>query len=731
LTERYENYNDYNDLVALINDSDNSFNLVDIQRAYNLAYKAHGEQKRVSGVPYILHPTSVACILVTMGMDTDCVVAALLHDVVEDTDIELDYIKKQFGTTIAELIDGVTKLSKITYSNREERQAENLRKMLIAMSNDIRVIIIKLADRLHNMRTIDVMNPQKQRDKALENMEVYAPIAHRLGMKAMKEQLEDISIRILDPVGYEEIENELLLKKEQRDKFIEKIKKEITERIGDTVKKIYVAGRVKSINSIYRKTFMKGKTMDQIYDVFALRVIVDSVLDCYNVLGVIHDIYQPIPNRFKDYISTPKKNMYQSLHTTVIGKEGVPFEVQIRTWEMHYTAEYGIAAHWKYKLGLSNTKSDKEQMQDRINSLRKMIENQIQSEDGTEIIKNIKNDLDQDEVFVFTPKGDLMNLPNGSTVIDMAYAIHTEVGNRMIGAKADRRIVPIDYKLKNGEIIEIITQKEGTGPKRDWLKIVKTSEARTKIRQWFKREKRDENIVEGKAALEAELKKSGIYISDEDSKEIFSKILVKQHCNTVEDFYAAIGYGGIQLWKIMPRIKEEYQKKYDKKVKEFVPPKEPVKRHKHTSAGVEIEGMDDCLIKFSKCCSPLPGDDIIGFITRGYGVSVHKKSCPNVPKDISASPEPERWVRAKWIDNVKDNFQSTLEIVAVDRTGLLADVTIQLSQMHIFIHNLTSRQTKDDCAVVTVTIDTNGIDHLKGIMTHIGNINGIISVKRI
>ena len=731
MVEHYENYSDYNDLIDSINNSGNDFDMAVIKKAYLLAKSAHCDQRRISGVPYILHPTSVACILVEMGMDTDCVVAALLHDVVEDTDVELDEIKKQFGETIAELVDGVTKLSKISYSNREERQAENLRKMLIAMSNDIRVIIVKLADRLHNLRTIEVMKPQKQRDKALEVMEVYAPIAHRLGMKAMKEQLEDISIRILDPVGYEEIENELLLKKDERDKFIKKIKHEIQDRIGDSVKKIYVSGRVKSINSIYRKTFMKGKTMDQIYDVFAVRIIVDTVMDCYNVLGVIHDIYQPIPNRFKDYISTPKKNMYQSLHTTVIGKEGVPFEVQIRTWEMHYTAEYGIAAHWKYKLGLSPTKNDKDILKERIESLRKMIENQIQSEDSTDIIKNIKNDLSQDEVFVFTPKGDLINLPNGSTVIDLAYAIHTEVGNRMVGAKADRKIVPINYKLKNGEIIEIMTQKEGSGPKRDWLNIVKTSEARTKIRQWFKRERRDENIIEGKAALDAELKKSGIYMTDEDANDIFPKMLQKQHCNTIDDLYAAIGYGGIQIWKILPRIKDEYQKKYENKVVEFVPPKEPAKKHNKVSSGVEIEGMDDCLIKFSKCCNPLPGDDIIGFITRGYGVSIHKKTCPNVPNDIASCPEPERWVKARWIGKINDSFQSTLEIVATDRTGLLADVTIQLSQMHIFIRSLTSREAKNGNAVVTATIDTNGIDHLKGIMTHLGNINGIISVTRI
>lgn len=731
MIEHYENYSDFNELIDLINKSGNDFDLPLILKAYNLALSAHNGQKRVSGVPYILHPTSVACILVEIGMDTESVVAALLHDVVEDTEISLEEIKKQFGETIAEIVDGVTKLAKISYSSREERQAENLRKMLIAMSNDIRVIIVKLADRLHNLRTIDVMKPQKQRDKALEVMEVFAPIAHRLGMKAMKEQLEDISIRILDPVGYEEIENDLVLKKDQRNKFIEKIKREIQERAGDSVKKIYITGRVKSINSIYRKTFMKGKTIDQIYDVFAVRVIVDSVLDCYNILGVVHDIYQPLPNRFKDYISTPKKNMYQSLHTTVIGQDGLPFEVQIRTWEMHYAAEYGIAAHWKYKLGMTSGKGNNTNLKEQIDSLRRTIENQIQSEDATDIIKNIKNDLSQEEVFVFTPKGDLMNLPSGSTVIDLAYAIHTEVGNRMIGAKVDRRIVPIDYKLKNGEIVEIITRKEGAGPKRDWLKIVKTSEARTKIKQWFKKEKREENIIEGKAMLGAELKKSGIYFTEEDAEDIYPKIFAKQHCNNVDDFYASIGYGGIQLWKIMPRIKDEYQKKYEKKVVEFVPPKETPKVKKSSGSGVIIEGLDDCLIKFSKCCSPLPGDDIIGFITRGYGVSIHKKSCPNVPEDIQSADEPERWVSARWVDNYKDNFQCTLEIIAVDRTGLLADVTIQLSQMHIFIHNLTSREFKDGKAVVTATIDTNGLDHLKGIMTHLGNINGIVSVTRI
>ncbi len=733
VTERthYENYENYDDLLNLINESDSTYDLLVIQKAYEVAKTAHGDQKRVSGVPYILHPTSVACILVKMGMDTDCVVAALLHDVVEDTDVELDTIRKQFGSAVAELIDGVTKLSKISFQTKEERQAENLRKMLLAMSNDIRVIIVKLADRLHNMYTIDVMKPQKQRDKALENMEVFAPIAHQLGMKLMKERLEDISIRILDPVGYHEIESELILTKEQRDKFIEKIKKEISTRIGDSMKNVVVTGRVKSIYSIYNKTVRKGKTMDQIFDIFAVRVIVDSVIDCYNVLGVVHDIYQPIPNRFKDYISTPKNNLYQSLHTTVIGREGVPFEVQIRTRYMHYIAEYGIAAHWKYKLGMTEKNKEYRSMWEKIEATRKMIENQVQYEDESEMIKSIKNDFDHEEVFVFTPKGDLMNLPKGSTVIDMAYAIHTEVGNRMIGAKANKRIVPIDYKLQNGEVVEIITQRGGTGPKRDWLNIVKTSEARTKIRQWFKREKRDENIVEGKSMLETELKKCGIYLTDEDSQEIFANLSFKQQCNTIEDFYAAIGYGGIQLWKILPRIKEEYQKKYEEKVEDFVPVIEVPKNHRNATSGVVVEGIDNCLIKFSKCCSPLPGDEIIGFVTRGYGVSIHKRDCINVPCDIANCLEPDRWVHAEWTDEIKDNFLCPIEIIAGDRTGLLADVTNSLTQLHIFIHNLTSQSRKDGTAIVVATIDTNGIDHLKGVMTHIGKINGIIQVRRL
>lgn len=723
-------YQDYQQLKELIAQSESNIDMKKVEKAYRLAEAAHGDQRRLSGVPYILHPTSVACILVELGMDTDSIVTALLHDVVEDTDHTLEEIKSEFGEDVANLVDGVTKISKIPYSNREEQQAENIRKMLIAMSNDIRVIIIKLADRLHNMRTIECMPEQKRRDKSLENMEVYAPIAHRLGIKRVKEELEDLSLLYLDPVGYKEIEDTLLLRESERDSFIEKIKKEIIEKIGDTIPGVYISGRVKSINSIYRKTFMQGKTLDQIFDVFAVRVIVDTVRDCYNVLGVVHDIYQPIPNRFKDYISTPKSNMYQSLHTTVISKDGIPFEVQIRTWEMHNTAEYGIAAHWKYKLGMTEgSQKESVKLNKSLEDLKKSLKAQIETEDATDLIKNIKNDFGQSDVFVFTPKGDIFTLPLGSTTVDLAYLIHTEVGHRMVGAKVNNRIVPIDYQLKTGEIVEIITQKDAH-PNRNWLNICKTSSAKSKIRSWFKREKRDENIAEGKAELERELKRNGIHFSDEEAGEFFSKMLQKKHCNTMDDFYAAIGYGGIQLWKMMPRIKEEYQKKYVKEIEQVVPAQQMPPKRKKATSGVIIEGVDDVLIKFSQCCNPLPGDNIIGYITRGYGVSIHSRNCTNVPADISKCEEPERWINAYWEDDVKEAFRSTLEILAKDRTGLLADVTIYLSNMHIFIHSLNSREVGDGRAMVTATIEVNGLNHLKGVISKLSDISGIISITR-
>ncbi len=718
-------YQDYNELVELMKKSDQSYDFELVDRAYRLAEKMHGDQRRASGIPYILHPTTVACILAELGMDSETIAAALLHDVVEDTPITLQEVTKQFGSEIANLIDGVTKLGKIPYSSREEQQAENIRKMLIAMSNDIRVIIIKLADRLHNMRTIECMKEQHRRDKALEVMEVYAPIAHRLGIRAIKEELEDLSIRYLDPVGYAEIERQLENKSKDRLHFVSDIKQQLYDRLKDEVENVYIEGRVKSIHGIYKKTYMKGRTMDQIYDIFAVRVIVETVADCYNVLGLVHDLFKPLPNRFKDYISTPKPNMYQSLHTTVIGKEGIPFEIQIRTWEMHYTAEYGIAAHWKYKEGVTK----KDSLDERLTWIRKMLENQNDN-DSTDIVRTIKMDLVPEEVFVFTPKGDVINLPTGATVIDVAYAIHSEVGNRMTGAKVDKRIVPIDYKVRTGEIVEIITAKEGGCPKRDWLNIVRTSEARSKIRLWFKREKRDENIQEGKSQLEAEFKRLNIHVPEKEWPDFLSEIIQKQNCNTMDDFYASIGYGGIQLWRLLPRIKEEYFKKYSDLDAPPVVITEPVQKRK-VSSGVHIEGIDDVLVKYSRCCNPLPGDDIIGFITRGYGVSIHKKSCSNVPKDISKAAEPERWVRAQWAEHiVNETFQATLQIMATDRTGLLADITNQISAMHLFIHSLNSREMKNGAAMIEVSVTVNGINHLRTVISRLSGISGIISISR-
>ncbi len=718
-------YQDYEQLVEMMSKSGNNFDMELIDKAYHYALEAHGDQRRVSGVPYILHPTSVACILVDLGMDTESVCAALLHDVVEDTDKTYDDVKREFSEEIANLVDGVTKLDKIPFSSREDQQAENVRKMLIAMSNDIRVIIIKLADRLHNMRTIECMPEQKRRDKALENMEIFAPIAHRLGIRAIKEELEDLCIRYLDPVAYHEIETALALSKPERDAFIENIKKKIIEKTSVLIPNVYVEGRVKSINGIYRKTYMKGKTIEQIFDIFAVRVIVNTVNDCYNVLGVVHEIFKPIPNRFKDYISTPKPNMYRSLHTTVIGEEGIPFEVQIRTWEMHHTAEYGIAAHWKYKLGLSK----KDSFEDKITWIRKMLENQT-DDDHTDILRNIKTDLDQEDVFIFTPKGDIIDLPYGSTVIDVAYAIHSEVGNRMTGAKVNGKMVPIDYKVKTGEIVEILTKKEGGCPNRDWLKIVKTSEARSKIRQWFKREKREENIETGKQEIEREFKHARIVLSDSEMAELVNAVLKKNGYSNPDDLYAAIGYGGVQLWKIMPRIREEYLKKYGEAQPEPKPPVQDKPKKTRVSNGIVVEGFDDVLIKLAMCCKPLPGDDIIGFITRGNGVSIHKRSCPNIPRDISSSEQPERYVRASWAQSVNESFQTTLEILSTDRTGLIADIANQLSAMHIFINNMDSKEGKGDTAIMHLSITVNGIDHLRSVISRLSNVKGVISISR-
>lgn len=724
-------YNDYEQLKEDMSACNKNFDLELIDKAYNLALDAHGNQRRISGIPYILHPTSVACILVELGMDTQSIVAALLHDVVEDTSYTVSDIEKIFGKEIANLVDGVTKLGKIPYSSQEEQQAENLRKMLIAMAEDIRVIIIKLADRLHNMRTIECMEPQKRRDKARENMEVYAPIAHRLGIRTIKEELEDLSLKYLDPVAYKEIENELELGKDDREHLLAIIKRRIEQKLSPIIPDLHLEGRVKSINGIYRKVFIKNRLMEEIYDIYAVRVIVNTVTDCYNILGIIHEAFRPIPNRFKDYISTPKPNMYQSLHTTVIGKEGIPFEVQIRTWEMHHMAEYGIAAHWKYKLGL---KSKKDSLDESLAWIRNMLENQNENSDAGDIIRMIKSDLVPEEVFILTPRGDVINLPMGATVIDFAYAIHTEVGNHMIGAKVDKRIVPIDYKVKTGQIVEILTTKERSrGPSRDWLKIVKTSEARSKIRQWFKRERREENLAQGKIEIEREFDRLGIRLNEAQMKDFLMSIAKTHRCETIDKFYETIGYGGILLSRIMPRIKDEYNKlkqKNEPLAENFMAKKEAHVEKKPGVKGVIIDGIENCLVKFSKCCNPIPGDKIIGFITRGYGVSLHKRNCKNVPSDIKKSPEPNRWVHAYWANSAKEEFNCDIKIITLDKASIIAEITMQFSYMHVEIQSFNLNKSKDGKSQIYMSILVKNMEHLKSVMSKISKINGVISVDR-
>ena len=717
----------YDRLTQAIERNSKNLNKDVIMDALSFAEQAHDGQKRKSGEPYIIHPVEAAIILIDMGMDTETVVAALLHDVVEDTEVELLEVQQKFGADVAALVDGVTKLGLLPLTSREEQQAENVRKMLLAMSQDIRVVVIKLADRLHNMRTIDYVGEQKQRDKSLETMEVYAPIAHRLGIRAVKEELEDLSLKHLDPIGYQQIEEKLVGQKEERQEFLDRIKERIKERLGND-ENIVVEGRVKSVYGIYRKVFMQAKAFEEIFDIYAVRVIVDSVTDCYNVLGVIHDMFRPIPNRFKDYISTPKANMYQSLHTTVIDKEGIPFEVQIRTWDMHHTAEYGIAAHWKYKHGISG----KDKLEERLVWVRQLLEAQKETEDVEEIVRSIKSDIAPEEVFVFTPKGDVISLPIGACVIDFAYAIHTAVGNSMVSAKADGKIVPLDYKVKTGEIVEIITQK-GKGPSRDWIKLVVTSEARNKIRNWFKKEFREENIEQGKIELEAEFRRNLISIKPELKDEFILGIAKRHHYDNLEDFYAAIGYGGILISRIMPRVKEDYNKavKEAKAASKAFSIEDVVSENlgKKQSGGVIVEGLDNCLVKFAKCCSPLPGDEVVGFITRGSGVSVHKADCVNAKNGIKH--DSARWVRVIWADaNRKSSYDVSLHIWANTRPNLLLDISAQFSTMRVPIHSISAKDTKDGRSFFWLSISTEGTEHLKSIIDRLVKIPGINSVER-
>ena len=713
----------YDKLTEAIRASGRAYNTDMIEKAYRMANDAHKDARRRSGEPYICHPLAVARLVLDLGMDTESIAAALLHDVVEDTPITIDEVKSAFGAEVALLVDGVTKLTKIQFSSIEEQQAENLRKMLLAMSQDVRVMIIKLCDRLHNMRTGDAWPEQKRRDKARETMEVYAPIANRLGILNIKEELEDRSLHYLDPVGYEEISK--LLSERSGEEFLAGVSALIEKRLEESgIHGAAMKRRVKSIYGIYRKMFVQNKAFDEIYDVYAVRIILDTITECYSALGLIHDMYHPLPNRFKDYISTPKPNGYQSLHTTVIGHEGIPFEVQIRTRQMDEQAEYGVAAHWKYKEGLGGH----DKLDERLAWVRQLLENQRVSEDSGNLLHDLKSDLLPEEVFAFTPKGDVINLPAGATCIDFAYAIHSAVGNRMVGCKVNNRMVPIDHVVATGEIIEVILGPADKGPSRDWLKIVKTSEAKSKIRNWFKKMRRDENIAEGRDALAKELRREGILIPDDELDEFVGGCCRRMRQNSAEDLYAAIGYGGITIANCMPKFKEEYQKL---KAAEAPAPELPKVdlRKVHSTDGVVVEGFDNTPIKFAKCCNPLPGDPIVGFITRGFGVSIHKANCANAVSSMKDPSNAPRWVKAYWADSVKESYKAGLEILALDRNDLLKDVLNALSDMRVPIYNMNARQA-ENYGIVNLTIGINNTEHVDRVVARLGKIRDVLKVTR-
>ena len=692
-----------------------------IERAYRYADGKHKDQLRKSGEPYIIHPLAVAEIVAEIGLDSDAIAAALLHDCREDTDASFEEISRLFGETIAELVEGVTKLTRVQYSTMEEQQMENLRKMFMAMSKDIRVILIKIADRLHNTRTLQYQSPAKQISKSMETMEIYAPLAHRLGMQKIKWELEDVSLQYLDPDGYQQIIDYLEKNEKSATSFMNAIQSKITERLASVGIHGSIYGRVKHTYSIYRKMRAQNKTIDELYDLYAFRVIVDNIADCYNVLGHIHDLFSPIPGRFKDYISTPKPNMYQSLHTTVIGSQGIPFEVQIRTWEMHQTAEYGVAAHWKYKQHTGDG-SEKE-----FEWVRRLLENQ-QDVDADDYIHSLKVDMFDDEVFVFTPKGKVISLPSGSTAIDFAYAIHSAVGNSMIGAKVNNRIASYDEPLHNGDIVEILTSKSAKGPSRDWLNICRSNQARIKIKQWFKKEKRDENIIRGKASFESELRRISVDPDILQNDDVRSAVLKRVSFESLDDMYAAIGFGGITAVKAVNRIKDELtkatraQKEPQLQIK---PPAAPAS----SNSGVIVEDIGSCMIKFSRCCTPVPGDDIIGFITKGYGVSIHRRDCPNA-KQAADPSQSGRWVRVTWAEQPDALFSTSLELETKDRDGMMLDIATVLTSLRVRITEMTARSLPGGVGILNVSFPVHNLTELDNIRARLRGISGVVEVRR-
>ena len=698
-----------------------------VEKAYNLAYSAHKEQKRVSGEDYINHPVAVAYILADLQLDISTIIAGILHDVIEDTPYTYEDIKKEFGEEIAILVDGVTKLGKLDFVSREEQQAENLRKMLIAMAKDIRVILIKLADRLHNMRTMKHMPPSKQKEKAKETVEIFAPIAHRLGISKIKWELEDLSLRYLDPEGYYSLVNKVATKRREREKYIQDVIDTLNKELDEIDIVTDIQGRPKHFYSIYSKMVFKDKEFGQIFDLIAVRIIVDTIKDCYGVLGIVHTLWKPIPGRFKDYIAMPKVNMYQSLHTTVIGPKGDPVEIQIRTWEMHKTSEYGIAAHWKYKAGKNST----DNFERKLTWLRQLMEMQGDLSDSREFIETLKIDLFTDEVFVFTPKGDVINLPKGSSPIDFAYTIHSAIGNQCVGAKIDGKIVPLDYELQNGNIVEVLTSLNSSGPSRDWLHIVKSSQARNKIRQWFKKEKRDENIQKGKEVLEKEVRRQGYQYSKLFKTEWIEKILKKFNYNSIGDIYAAVGYGGLTINQVLFPLKEEYNKVYGNvKNKDNLNLKQFKKSFKEKTAilnGVQVSGFRDMAVRFSKCCNPVPGDEIIGYITRGRGVSIHRSDCTNI---INLGGT-ERLVDVSWENDVSVNYQAELQIKAKDQQGLISNVSNVLSETKTPVTAMNARTTKNGIAYINLTVEVKGAEELEKLLKGFNKIKGVISTHRV
>ncbi len=700
-------------------------NIEVIKSAYEFAVKWHDGQKRVSGEDYICHPLQVALIITDMLLDCDTIAAGILHDIIEDTPVSFEDISNIFGQDIAEMVDGVTKLSKIKFTSQEEAQVENLRKMFMATAKDLRVMLIKLADRLHNMRTIAVMPDHKRRMKAKETMEVFAPIAHRLGMFKIKVELEDLSLQYIDPVAYGEIQSSLDDKMKNNSDYIGNIIKTISDKLKSLgIGCLEIYGRVKHPYSIFKKTYMKGRTLDEIYDIFAVRVIVESLRDCYAVLGAIHDLYKPIPGRIKDYIAMPKPNLYQSLHTTVLGHAGVPFEIQIRTQEMHTIAEYGIAAHWKYKEGV-NKKNDEEA---KFSWLRQMLEVQGSVTDEEEFMQMLKTDMFADEVFVFTPKGDVISLPSGSCPIDFAYAIHSAIGSKMTGAKVNGKLVPLYYTLQNGDIVSIITSSVVHGPSRDWLKIVKTSNARSKINQWFKRERRDENIIHGKELFEKEVRKSGYSYAQIYNEEIMKREMERNHLTSMDDLYAAIGYGGIPASKVVSKMRDEYRNRI---AAQAATEKSTEPKHNTSSNGVIVKGIDNCMVRLSRCCAPVPGDKIIGYITRGRGVSVHRIDCVNVVNNFMGEGESDRLIEVEW--EKKSNavsYYAELLITAEDRTGLLVDITGVILGFKIPTHNFNARTNKDGVASVNIMLEIHSSNQLDSLIKKLMGVKGVIQVVR-